>query len=888
MDFTRVHGQSNRAGLQDSSRAAPSAGAAAFERQLSEMANSGGGGGAMPASAGPQPAQSSKFLRRLSKRPLHFRDEDFILSLEEALIKGNASEHAAKNNVSILLSFGQWLFANNKDPIKGRLDKQSLTDDAREFIGKGAPSRLLTAIGHLRTSQSTGGIVPIAGRAELTPYPQDAALIEEYRNEAPTETGRRIATALRSFSDYLRQNNKNGISGRLSDAALDRDVAGYKKNAGGNQIIGYALACLRKSHAGGGVVPIAAKLAPYPQDAALIKEYRNEVPTETGRRTATALRSFSDYLRQNNKNGISGRLSDAALDGDVEGYKEHAGGYQIIGYALAYLRKSHAGAKAMALERHIPPVPDSGDTALMEPRRVGEAIAQHSASQEAGSWPKELQGQQDNQPAASFFIAPGKLPTGRDNLNSNGAGAFGAAGSRQAGVQAAARPLLAISEQQIRRSPGAVDRGNLLPTEWLIINNEHSTALLRPAKRQRTLNTPPAVAIQQQLSEIGNSGGRMPMQPSTYQVGALPLEGQPVMRGRESEHIPRLQAETSGIGVHLINRGRLSPMSEAAAAAPATVSEPASRSTARLAVTYRGLPVVDLTGLTTTSSDVQIGALNPTASSNVPNGSMLRADEWLSDAHIQRDYHLLGEQLQAIDPALAARTRLVDPSVSHLLRHTEPQNARVILQSIYSRNDAPADFLFVPLNNGTPTITGTHWSLLLVDRRNPERRVAYHYDSRQSDGYNSVPAKRLATLLNATLAPARMPRQPNDNDCGVFVLDGTRALLGRLVDGQRPDHEPMQLDNLVADRQALQDRLSGRLPHEEESLQLLNGEPASPPMMAFDPAELRQLLYDEPASPPMMAFDPAELRRLLDDEPASPPMMAFDPVEFRQLLNDEP
>ncbi|WP_287304487.1 hypothetical protein [Mesorhizobium sp.] len=202
----------------------------------------------------------------------------------------------------------------------------------------------------------------------------------------------------------------------------------------------------------------------------------------------------------------------------------------------------------MELERRVPLVPIPEDAALMEPRRVGEAIAQHSASHEAGSWPKELRAQQDDQPAPSFFIAPGKLPAGPDNLNSIGAGAFGASGSRQAGVQAAAWPLLAVSEQQIRRSPGAVDRGNHLPTEWVIINNEHSTALLRPAKRQRNLNAPPAVAIQQQLSEIGNLGSRMPMQPSTYQVGELPMEGQPAMRGRESEYIPRLHAETSGIG----------------------------------------------------------------------------------------------------------------------------------------------------------------------------------------------------------------------------------------------------------------------------------------------------------------------------------------------------
>ncbi|WP_348524824.1 Ulp1 family isopeptidase [Mesorhizobium huakuii] len=225
--------------------------------------------------------------------------------------------------------------------------------------------------------------------------------------------------------------------------------------------------------------------------------------------------------------------------------------------------------------------------------------------------------------------------------------------------------------------------------------------------------------------------------------------------------------------------------------------------------------------------------------------------------------------MQGINPTLAARTRLVSPSVSHLLRHMEPQNARGTLQSIYNQNDAPADFLFLPLNNGTPNSPGTHWSLLLVDRRNPERRFAYHYDSLQREGYNDVPARQLARLLNATLTPARMPRQPNDYDCGVFVLEGTWALLQRLVDGQRPDHEPLHLDNLIADRQALQNRLRGLMPQEEEPWQLLDDEPASPPMMAFEPGELRQLLDDEPASPPMMAFDPAELRLLLDDEPAS-------------------
>ncbi|NRP76082.1 hypothetical protein ILFOPFJJ_07006 [Ensifer psoraleae] len=80
---------------------------------------------------------------------------------------------------------------------------------------------------------------------------------------------------------------------------------------------------------------------------------------------------------------------------------------------------------------------------------------------------------------------------------------------------------------------------------------------------------------------------------------------------------------------------------------------------------------------------------------------MLGATEWLSDAHIQTDYDLLEEHLQRIDPTLAARTRLVSPSVSHLLRHLGLQDARATLQSIYGQSQAPADFLFLPVNNGT-------------------------------------------------------------------------------------------------------------------------------------------------------------------------------------------
>ncbi|CDX60458.1 hypothetical protein MPL3365_380014 [Mesorhizobium plurifarium] len=52
-----------------------------------------------------------------------------------------------------------------------------------------------------------------------------------------------------------------------------------------------------------------------------------------------------------------------------------------------------------------------------------------------------------------------------------------------------------------------------------------------------------------------------------------------------------------------------------------------------------------------------------------------------------------------------------------------------------------------------------------------------------------------------------MAQQDNDYDCGVFVLDATRALTARLAEAEPPTGRPLHLDTLVADRQALLGRL---------------------------------------------------------------------------------
>ncbi|RWM45172.1 MAG: hypothetical protein EOR78_34705, partial [Mesorhizobium sp.] len=210
----------------------------------------------------------------------------------------------------------------------------------------------------------------------------------------------------------------------------------------------------------------------------------------------------------------------------------------------------------------MPQVQDAGleEDQAVQARQVG--VEQHLAearrlfdqADESPTSPEELlrleqglsevlQQRQDDQAASSFFSNPG-MPAGPGDHNSIVADAFAATGSGHAGVEAAAPPVLAASQQQIRPSPDALDQGNHLPPERLIINNEHDTALLWPAERQRVLNAPQAAAIQQPLSEIGNSGGRVPMQPPTQQLGELPLEGVPV-QGTGSEHIGRLHAEAA-------------------------------------------------------------------------------------------------------------------------------------------------------------------------------------------------------------------------------------------------------------------------------------------------------------------------------------------------------
>ncbi|UGY25444.1 hypothetical protein HU675_0000335 [Bradyrhizobium septentrionale] len=109
----------------------------------------------------------------------------------------------------------------------------------------------------------------------------------------------------------------------------------------------------------------------------------------------------------------------------------------------------------------------------MDPRRVDAAAAQHSASQETGSRPEELPAEgRDQDLLLGLMDEPGPSSSLEPAARHDQAPDPG-------------EPDRQHSSDKLR---GALARSNFLPSEEVLINDEHDTAELRPAKRPRTLD----------------------------------------------------------------------------------------------------------------------------------------------------------------------------------------------------------------------------------------------------------------------------------------------------------------------------------------------------------------------------------------------------------------
>ncbi|WP_208250711.1 Ulp1 family isopeptidase (plasmid) [Rhizobium sp. T1470] len=186
-------------------------------------------------------------------------------------------------------------------------------------------------------------------------------------------------------------------------------------------------------------------------------------------------------------------------------------------------------------------------------------------------------------------------------------------------------------------------------------------------------------------------------------------------------------------------------------------------------------------------------------------GAWLGDKEWLWEDNIRRNFNLISLELLNNYPGLAAITALADPSQVPMLLGTAPDTGRrPMVRNLYGHDNA-ADFVFIPVSNAEgddPDRRGTHWSLLLLDRRQRQSPMAYHFDS--LNGLNNPSARRIARALGAPEAiQMAMTQQDNGRDCGIFLLEAARALIGELAQG-RP---PIIVRDLPGDRGAVQARL---------------------------------------------------------------------------------
>nr|WP_235782887.1 hypothetical protein [Bradyrhizobium murdochi] len=404
----------------------------AIERQLSEIAGSGGGGGEMPAASALQPVQSTGIVIRRhqwdNREPVYSEDASAILGLEEALIKGGMAASGTKQHVNALLSYSRWLFAKRRPSIVARMDSKSLSDggDVREFVGKGNPTRLLAALDRLRTFRSTGEVKvvvrPRSGRAKLNPAAPNVAPI--HSESAVLMEPRRLDNAVAQHSAAPQPAQSTGIvrgHDMRPPSSEDAPVVPWLEKAlieAGTRRLDIAAAQLSASSAlrpaqSSGVVTGSDMRPLYFEDARDISGLQEAfikagLPRESARQYASPLRSFSRWLFAKNKPSLVAQLDSESLSGDVSGFIgkrnpdgllraiNHLRTFRLTGtIVLPYTKRNLHPSDAAPIH------PESA--VLMEPRRLDHVIAQHSALQQA-SRPEEIRELRDDQPAPSAFV----------------------------------------------------------------------------------------------------------------------------------------------------------------------------------------------------------------------------------------------------------------------------------------------------------------------------------------------------------------------------------------------------------------------------------------------------------------------------------------------------
>ncbi|WP_225131050.1 Ulp1 family isopeptidase [Bradyrhizobium sp. IC3123] len=781
----------------------------------------------------------------------HIRPLPDLEDAVRAETRRTTAQHSGSNGAG---SWPETLPANQQDLLLETMDGRSSSPPPQVVA---VEQQLMQTLSHQVVASPSQMQAPMPSPdepiGEQLPV-EDAELLAKFRGDAELRKLTKGAInngvyGLGAFIRWVNASHRGPVASRLRDgSSLNAEIAKYRSSGGDpNNRIRSALNHLRRLLRGGEeveapeprVLGAPRRLVPHPEDAPLIEGALNQAlkdlktPTaklrQSAQQRARRLRALSAWLREKRKGSIIGRLNGSSreqvsLDNDVVAFQRTGG--RVHGPDLSHLR-SYLKLIEPNRELGLPGPEQPNSPAAQGDWHSGSAqdLPSTPASPSAGAWVwLGEQVQERASPSWPASHAKGRLEP------SYGLIAPTPSELRNDAHFAPAHPTRLRSDTY-GGLESLVDLNAPTPSE---LRDDADFAPVHPAQAHSDTYSGLESFVDLNArtpSELRDDAHFAPADPTRARSGAyaglepfVDLNALTPSELRDDAdfapvHPARARSDTySGREPFVdLNARTPSELRDDAHVAPAHLARARSD-------TYGGRePLIDLNAPTPqeprddasyapvprTSADAQIGALDPTASSHGRSGLALGAKEWLGDEHIHRDYELLAQELQRDRPEFAALAQFVDPLIAHyqLRFGAEPDMLRAFRRIVYDPNgNDTADFLFLPVNDAMdPNRLGTHWSLLLLDRRTRGEPIAYHYDSVR--GHNHEPAAQLARRLRARLESPSMAQQRNSYDCGVFVVDGTRALVRRLAQGERPGHELLHLDNLVANRRSLQDRL---------------------------------------------------------------------------------
>lgn len=155
---------------------------------------------------------------------------------------------------------------------------------------------------------------------------------------------------------------------------------------------------------------------------------------------------------------------------------------------------------------------------------------------------------------------------------------------------------------------------------------------------------------------------------------------------------------------------------------------------------------------------------------------LLNHGQWLNDNLIEFVFEYFSRNLFK---DRAEEILFVPPATTQFLKMA-PSEASAVLDPL---DFAKKSFSFFAVNdNEYDAIGGTHWSLLL---HSSQEQTAYHLDS--SGSANRRPAAQLAKTLgkylkqNVSMLDVKCPQQPNQCDCGVYLICFCELIAHNLV-----------------------------------------------------------------------------------------------------------